>query len=88
MNKLKIPVTTWKHQFWNKNQILEKIIKSFLIPIFALCTKGLLELQQTKMDVKDENRELKKIIKLNEMEKITSATKQRRIRQYGLKQDR
>ena len=59
-----------------ESQISEKIIKSFLIPTFVLCTKGLSELQQSKIDVKDENRELKKIIKLNEMEKITSATKE------------
>ena len=59
-----------------ESQISEIIIESFLIPTFILCTKELSELQQSKMDVKDENRELKKIIKLNEMEKITSATKE------------
>ena len=52
-----------------ETQIAEKIIESFLNPIFVLSTKGLSELQQNKMSIKDENKELKKIIKINELEK-------------------
>ena len=59
-----------------EKHIAEKIIESFLIPIFILSTKGLSELHQNKMSIKDENKELKKIIKTNELEKITSATKE------------